>query len=111
MSGAARRFSEERFGGGLLVREANVEVNRSQVVAVVGDPDRVGLFITNIGSTNITLSFESPIVAGEGFLLIGNGSTYSSTVENDGDSVALRLLGVSDVFGGLLRVVEFSRSP
>lgn len=109
IGGAARRFSAERFGGSLRILEAFEDVGTETVIAVKQDPDRVALLVTNIGSTQLTFRFRSPVTAGEGILLPGNGDTLSLDVERDGDTVAWRLFGISAVAGGRIHVVETVR--
>lgn len=107
--GAALEFAERTFGGNLTEREDTVAVGVAQVNAVVGDPDRVGLVITNIGTTNITLSYNSPVTLGQGMLLLGNGSVFDSRVAFDGSVVALPIFAIGNVAGGSIRVVEIIR--
>lgn len=109
--GAALDFSRDRFGGPVTRVERTVAIGVNQVDVLLGNPDRLGVFITNTGTTVITLSGNTPIAAGAGILLTANGSTYSATVESDGDSVALPLFGIGSAAGGSVRVVEYIRSP
>lgn len=107
--GAARRFSVERFGGSLRILEAFVDIDTETVVAVQQDPDRVALLVTNVGTTQLTFRFRSPVLTGEGILLLGNGDSLGLNVENDGDTVAWRLFGISDAINGRIHVVETVR--
>lgn len=107
--GAASEFSADRFGGPVRRVSRTVSVGTAQVLALRGNSNRLGAFITNVGTSDITLDGDSPIAAGVGFLLLGNGATYQSTVDQDGDSVALPLFAISSAAGGSIRVVEYIR--
>jgi hypothetical protein len=66
---------------------------------------RVGFILSNTGSTNIALSYNSAVTITTGILLLPGG-TYTSDWYYDGDLVSRVLYGVSSAAGGTLHMLE-----
>jgi hypothetical protein len=107
--GAAREFTEKRFGEIVQVRQRVVALAAAQVEILPNDPDRLQYLITTISPIDVTYSYRSPIVLGTGLLALGRGSTIRSTVEDDGDVTGWALFAISNNPGNLF-VVEISRA-
>lgn len=106
--GAAARFVAKEFGGAFRVRQEVVTVGTASIVAAPNDPDRVALILVNLGATTITISFQPAAVAGQGILLLDNGSDYSVNVRDDAIIPAWQHTVVSSAVGGSLLVVELA---
>jgi hypothetical protein len=104
--GAASRYSQREYGGVFQPRETTVAVGVTQVEALRNDPNRIGLLITNTGTTNITLARNAGIVSGVGILLLGNGASLALSVMEDGDIVQNGFYAISDLAGGSLFIEE-----
>jgi hypothetical protein len=106
--GAAAQFVAKEFGGNFRVRQTTVPVDTASVVVAPNDPDRVWLSIINTGTTSITLSFRPTAIAGQGILLLDNGSVYSVQVRDDAILPAWALSAIGDLAGGTLEVFEIT---
>lgn len=104
--GAASRAAQKELGGIFRPRETAVPVGTTQVSAAPYDSNRIGLVITNTGTTNITLSTQTGVVAGVGLLLLGNGAVMSLNYKDDADLVAAQFYAIGDVAAGSLHVFE-----
>lgn len=102
--GPASRFARRELGGIFQPGGVAVPVDAASIEVVPYNPNRIGLLITNTGTTNITLRRESPVVSGVGILLLGNGATLSLNYKDDGDAVCFQFYGIGDAAGGSLYV-------
>ena len=66
---------------------------------------RVGLLLSNTGSTNIAVSFNPALTITTGILLLPGG-TYVSDWYYDGDLVSRPLYAISSAAGGTLHMLE-----
>ena len=66
---------------------------------------RVGVLLSNTGSTNIAISFAAGVTITTGILLLPGG-TYSSDWYYDGDLVSRTLYAISSAAGGTLHMLE-----
>lgn len=66
---------------------------------------RVGLLLSNTGSTNIAISFLAGVTISTGILLLPGG-TYKSDWYYDGDLVSRTLYAISSAAGGTLHMLE-----
>lgn len=66
---------------------------------------RVGLLLSNTGSTNFAISFNSGVTIATGVLLLPGG-TYVSDWYYDGDLVSRQLFAISSAAGGTLHMLE-----
>lgn len=103
---AARDFTARRFGALVTNRTRYPVIGQTNVIARRNNPNCIVLLITNIGSTNIFLSYEPDPLNDPMFLLLGNGAAFSSRVDLDGDLVGATIYAVSDAPAGRLAVVE-----
>lgn len=107
--GAAAQFVAQQYGGGFVVRSGTVAVGVAPVVIVPNDPDRVAVIVINIGTTQVTLAFRGDLTAGQGIVLLDNGSAYSVNVRDDAILPAWEHNGISNLAGGSIFVVEIIR--
>lgn len=103
---AARDFTARRFGALTTPRITFVDVDAQPLEVRPNNPNCLLLFITNIGTSNINLSYRPDSSANPMFLLIGNGSAFLSRVDLDGDVVGYTIYASSDVPGGRIAVSE-----
>lgn len=105
--GAAAKLATADFGGIFTTRDSVVAVGAAAIAAVQPDPNRIGLVLFNIGTTNLTLRPGAVVVSGQGILLLGNGANFSLNIRDDADIPAAGFYAISDLGGGLLYVLEF----
>lgn len=66
---------------------------------------RVGLIVSNTGSTNFAISYTAGVTITTGVLLLPGG-TFNSDWYYDGDLVSRTLYAVSSAAGGTLHMIE-----
>lgn len=104
--GAASRWAARELGGIFTPREKSETIGLVAVEFVPTDNNRIEFRLTNIGTTNLTVSTDPAIVSGTGILLLGNGSSLGLNYREDADGVALRFYIVSDLAGGAAHLLE-----
>ena len=107
-SGAtAAQYVERRWGTRTrLVPLATFAVLASVGRAVKGNPKRMALTITNVGTGTITVGFDSSVTAGNGIPLAPNGGTLSLDVDEDGELVTYDIFAVAPAVGNNLLAWE-----
>jgi hypothetical protein len=81
--GAARTYTEQQLGGPVTEIETVTAASTAAAKLLSNSPDRVGLVIMNLGSTNVFVSLASNPSANLGILLAPNGGSISLTVKDD----------------------------
>lgn len=107
--GAAAQFVAKEYGGNFRVRQSIQTVGAASVTVAPNDGDRTQLVIINVGTTQITLSFQPAAVLGQGILLLDNGSVYSVNVRDDAIIPAWAHQAISSAAGGSLLVLEVTK--
>jgi len=74
--------------------------------AVKGNPKRFALTITNVGTGQVTLGFDSSVTAGNGIPLAPSGGTLSLDVDEDGELVTYDIFAIAAAAGNNLLVWE-----
>lgn len=81
---AARRFTEEELGGPCTEVESNpLAVTTAGIQAAIGNGDRVGLFIMNLGTNPVFVGLNRGVSASNGILLPPSGGFVSQSVRDD----------------------------
>lgn len=106
MTSAARRFTAKRFGAYTRPETTQAPVGVTPVLIKRGNPNDLLVNISNSGTTNISLSYRPNVAFGEDFLLIGNGASFVSRVDLDGDLVTYPIYAVSSAAGGSVSIIE-----
>lgn len=106
---AAAEITARRFGGPTQIQEADVTIGTSAAAIFGNNPRRVAWTITNRGSADVNVSFQQSVVAGGGFVLAASGGSIESYVDEDGETVAAALYGISGSAGQTVRVVQTVR--
>lgn len=109
LSGAAREYLAEKFGGVFTELESSPS---SAIVAasVVGNnPDRLGLLIENLGANTVFLSLAPNPSSTKGMALAPNGGSVSLTVDEDFTLVTRQFFAASPGGASQLYVSEMVR--
>lgn len=104
--GAARWFTEQILGGPTRSQDTNLVVGTTSVVVAKNNPDRVGLVIQNIGSTDAFVGLSSAILSQLGIKLSALGTSMTLTVRDDFDLVTREFTAVTQSASTSIEVLE-----
>jgi hypothetical protein len=101
------RYIEKRWGMRTrLVPLATFAVLSTVSRAVKGNPKRMALTITNVGTGVVTVGFDSSVTAGNGIPLAPSGGTLSLNVDEDGELVTYDVFAIAPAGGNNLLAWE-----
>lgn len=104
--GAARWFTENILGGPSRSQDTNFVVATTSVVVAKNNPDRIGLVIQNIGSTDAFVGISSAILQALGIKLSALGTSMTLTVRDDFDLVTREWTAITQGAATSIEVYE-----
>jgi hypothetical protein len=103
----AHEFTLRRFGRPVALRKRAVNVPTASVTTILNNnPRRLAWLIQNIGNNDLSVDFRETVDPATALLITRSGSTLSSDVQEDGESVAWALYGVANVAATTVVVIE-----
>jgi len=96
------------YGAGFITEPIESDYTIGASAAIVGSAPggvRVGLLLSNTGSTNFAIAFNAGLTITTGVLLLPGG-TYVSDWYYDGDLVSRPIYAISNGAGGTLHMLE-----
>lgn len=106
MLGALRKVAHRVLGATTTPRENVVAVGTTSVPIRAPNPNAVRTRIVNAGTTVVTLSFDSPVVSLQGFVLANQGDVLDLRASLDGDVCGAAIYAISAATGGSVFVLE-----
>ena len=107
--GAVELALEQQLFGRFTTRETIIAVGVAPVIALRNNPERIGWIIVNTAAQQLTFRLEPGVVSGEGFILVNNGDTASTTYLEDGQFPTHEISIVAAAANGECFVAEFIR--
>lgn len=107
--GAAADYARKKFGGDLVEDERDVTINTTAGVAIARDPERVFLFMLNVGANTVFLKSRTNPTTSLGIRLDANGGFVSFDAENDATMPAKEWNGIAAVAASTLYVLSLRR--
>lgn len=113
-SSAALLFTEQELGGPCVENESYPVAQTTPSVCVMGNGDRVGLTIINLGSNQVNIGILGLVSSASGILLLPGGGSVSMTVRDD---FTLPTRGWNMVSQGgtsqlyVLEIIRFTTTP
>ncbi|SRR6266571_1994906 len=103
----AHDISAKLFGAVVRPVPKTAQVTAAGVRILENSPRRVGWLIINRSAFDISVDYVQPIDSTAAILIAANGGTISSLVQEDGETTAWELFGLSPSGNAGIRVIEF----
>lgn len=105
---SVQQLLENFYGGAFVTKPHETDYTIGTTAAQLGAVPpgvRVGLLLSNTGSTNIAIAFNANLTITTGILILPGG-TYVSDWYYDGDLVTRPLFAISSAAGGTMHMLE-----
>lgn len=96
------------YGGAFVTNPVESDYTIGTTAAALGSSPggvRVGVVLSNTGTTNIAVSYQAGVTISTGLLLLPGG-TFNSDWYYDGDLVSRVIYAISSAAGGTLHMIE-----
>ena len=106
---AASQYAVKEFGGKVRPVENPVTDSVSQAAKLIlrNNPDRIGWLVVNLSGSSVYVGYSPTVSSTRGILLSAGGGSASSTVAEDGESVAWELWAIGAADNLAIYVVEY----
>lgn len=106
---AALLFTQEELGGPCVENESYPVASGNVSSVIMGNGDRVGMVIINLGSNPVYISLNSTVSTTQGILLAANGGLITMTVRDDFTLCSRQFWAVTSANTSQLYVLEIAR--
>lgn len=107
--GAVELALEQQLFGRFTTKERIVAIGVNSIRLLNNNPERMGWIIVNTAPQQLTFRLEPGVVSGQGFILVNNGDTASTTYLEDGQFPTHEINIIAAAAGGQCFVAEFIR--
>lgn len=107
--GAVELALEQQLFGRFTTKRRLENIGASSEQLFGNNPERIGWVVVNTAAQQLTFVPDSIVVSGEGFILVNNGDTCSTTYLEDGQFPTHEISIIAAAAGGQCYVVEFIR--
>lgn len=107
--GAVELALEQQLFGRFTTVERVVSIADASIRLLNNNPERMGWVIVNTAPQQLTFRLQPGVVSGEGFILVNNGDTASTTYLEDGQFPTHEINIIAAAAGGECFVIEFIR--
>lgn len=107
--GAALVFAERQFGGALNEDERNPIISTPAEELLGGDPERVLVFILNLGADTVHVGLSVAVSPTNGILLAASGGSVSFNAIEDGTLPTRQFFAIGPAIGSQLYILTLRR--